>query len=147
MKLYTFRTIPLSIIRSFSLYTQQWYISYRQLPSCLQNCMTYTIAVCKVTNSWWWREELSETFRVSLQNKFERLVHLVGFIITICHDARSHERNSCSRFSPQMWQLCMSASPFKMSHLCMSIAVKIIIVINSFGFKNSTLTCRSGPLL
>jgi len=29
MKLYMFRTIPLSIIRSFSLYTQQWYTSYR----------------------------------------------------------------------------------------------------------------------
>ena len=29
MKLYTFRTVPLSIIRSFSLYTQQWYMSYR----------------------------------------------------------------------------------------------------------------------
>jgi len=24
-----FRTVPLSIIRSFSLYTQQWYMSYR----------------------------------------------------------------------------------------------------------------------
>jgi len=24
-----FRTVPLSIIRSFSLYTQQWYRSYR----------------------------------------------------------------------------------------------------------------------
>ena len=29
MKLYMFRTFPLSIIRSFSLYTQQWYTSYR----------------------------------------------------------------------------------------------------------------------
>ena len=28
-KLYMFRTVPLSIIRSFSLYTQQWYMSYR----------------------------------------------------------------------------------------------------------------------
>jgi len=27
--LYMFRTVPLSIIRSFSLYTQQWYMSYR----------------------------------------------------------------------------------------------------------------------
>ena len=26
---YMFRTVPLSIIRSFSLYTQQWYMSYR----------------------------------------------------------------------------------------------------------------------
>jgi len=24
-----FRTVPLSIIRSFSLYTQHWYVSYR----------------------------------------------------------------------------------------------------------------------
>jgi hypothetical protein len=29
MKLYMFRTIPLSIFRSFSPYTQQWYMSYR----------------------------------------------------------------------------------------------------------------------
>jgi len=29
MKLYMFRTVPMSIIRSFSLYTQQWYMSYR----------------------------------------------------------------------------------------------------------------------
>jgi len=29
MKLYMFWTVPLSIIRSFSLYTRQWYMSYR----------------------------------------------------------------------------------------------------------------------
>jgi hypothetical protein len=29
MKLYMFRRVPLSIIRSYSLYTQQWYMSYR----------------------------------------------------------------------------------------------------------------------
>jgi len=28
LKLYMFQTVPLSIIRSFSLYTQQWYMSY-----------------------------------------------------------------------------------------------------------------------
>jgi len=27
-----------------------------------QTCMTYTIAVCTVKNSWWWTEELSETW-------------------------------------------------------------------------------------
>ena len=53
------------------------------LASCLQNCMTYTIAVCSVKNSWWWTEELSETCRDSFQNKFEKLVHLDGFIIRI----------------------------------------------------------------
>jgi hypothetical protein len=44
-------------------------------------CMTYTIAECTVNNSWWWTEELSETCRVSFQNKLEKLVHLVVFII------------------------------------------------------------------
>ena len=29
IKLYMFWSVPLSIIRSFSLYTQQWYMSYR----------------------------------------------------------------------------------------------------------------------
>jgi len=92
-----FRTVPLSIIRSFSLYTQQWYMSYSLragsgqncssililLASCQQTCMTYTIAVCTVKNSWWWTEELSETCRVLIQNKFEKLVNLVGFIVRI----------------------------------------------------------------
>jgi len=94
MKLYMFRTVPLFIIRSFSLYTQQWCMSHRfadRLRSCQKTCMTYTIAVCTLKNSWWWTEELSETCRVSFRNKFEKLVHLVGFIIRICHDAWSHE--------------------------------------------------------
>jgi hypothetical protein len=43
-------------------------------------CVTYTIAECTVNNSWWWTEELSEICRVSFQNKFEKLVHLVGDI-------------------------------------------------------------------
>jgi hypothetical protein len=32
-------------------------------------------------NSWWWTEELSETCRISCQNKLVKLVHLVRFII------------------------------------------------------------------
>jgi len=53
MKLYVFRTVPLSIIRSFSLYTQQWCtsVSYRFAESfaiCQQTCMTYTIVVYTV---------------------------------------------------------------------------------------------------
>jgi len=51
------------------------------LASCQQTCMTYTIAVCTANNSWWWTEELSKTRRVHLKNKFEKFVHLVGFII------------------------------------------------------------------
>jgi len=39
MKLYMFQTVPLSIIGSFSLYIQQWNMSYR-------------FAACTVKNSW-----------------------------------------------------------------------------------------------
>jgi len=54
-----FRTVPLSIIRRFSLYAQQWYMSYTfadgsvliLLARCQQTCMTYNIAVCTVKNS------------------------------------------------------------------------------------------------
>ena len=59
IKLYMFRTVPLSIVRSFSLYTQQWYMSYSRirtdvlilLASCQQTCMTCTTAVCTVKKS------------------------------------------------------------------------------------------------
>jgi hypothetical protein len=33
LKLYMFRTVPLPIIRRYSLYTQQWYMSYRFVDS------------------------------------------------------------------------------------------------------------------
>jgi len=60
-----FRTVPLSIIRSFSLYTRQLYMSNMTaseqqdqdcsvlilLASCQQTCMTYTIGVCTVKTS------------------------------------------------------------------------------------------------
>jgi len=85
MELYMLWTVPLYIIRSFSLYTQQWYMSHKfadslqaesgwscssiliLLASCEQTCITYTTAVCTVKNSWWWTEELSETCRVLFQ--------------------------------------------------------------------------------
>jgi len=56
-----FRTFPLSIISSFSLHAQQWYMSYMLLASCQRTFMAYTIAGCAVKISWWWTEELSET--------------------------------------------------------------------------------------
>ena len=42
--------------------------------------MTQTSAECTVRGSWWWAEELPETCRVLCKNKFEILVHVVGFI-------------------------------------------------------------------
>jgi len=45
-----FRTVPLSVIRSFSLYTQQWYMSYRFSDSLLANgqCNLYDTYHCCV---------------------------------------------------------------------------------------------------
>ena len=37
------------------------------LASCQQTCMTNTIAVYTVKNSWWWTEELFETCRILFQ--------------------------------------------------------------------------------
>ena len=73
-----FRTVPLSIIRSFLLCTQQWYMSYRFADSLRagsgRNCPKHVEFYSK--------------------NKSEKLVHLVGFIIRIYHDARSPERQN-----------------------------------------------------
>ena len=42
------------------------------------------VAVCTVSNSWWWTERPSETCRVLLKiNKFVKQVRLVGFTIGI----------------------------------------------------------------
>ena len=60
-----FRTIPLSIIRSFFT---------------VHTAMTYVIEVCRQLASRI-RTELSETCRVLFKNTYEKLVHLVGFII------------------------------------------------------------------
>jgi hypothetical protein len=76
----------------YSLYTQQWYVSYRFVDSFQAgpgwNCSkavykpVWHIPLLSVQwiISWWWTDELSKMCRVSWQNKFVKLVHLVGFI-------------------------------------------------------------------
>jgi len=91
MKLYMFRTVRLSIIRSlFTVHSAMVYVIqvYRQFSSrtrmvLLESCLQWI-------NSWWWTDELSETCRVSCQNKFVKLVHLVGFIIKKCVIMHGH---------------------------------------------------------
>ena len=83
----------------YSLYTQQWCMSYRVVdsfrdgsgwswtPSWSCSKAVYNpvwhkpLLSVQWINSWWWTDELSETCRVSWQNKFVKLVHLVYFII------------------------------------------------------------------
>jgi hypothetical protein len=67
MKIYMFRAAPLPIIRSlFTVYKPVWHIP---VPSV------------QWINSWWQTDELSETCRISCQNKSVKLAHLVGLII------------------------------------------------------------------
>jgi len=87
IKVYTFRTVPLSIIRSFSLYTQQDQDGTGSvlilLASCQQTCMTYTIAVCTVKTPDGEQKNCPKRVEFYSKNKFEKSVHLVGFIIRI----------------------------------------------------------------
>ena len=64
MKLYMFRTVPLSIIRNFSLYTQQWYMSYRFADSL------------RAGSEW----NSPKHVEFHSKNKSEKLVHLVGLL-------------------------------------------------------------------
>ena len=73
------------------------------LESCYKPVWHKPLLSVQWVNSWWWTKELPETCRVSCQNKFVILVHLVGFIVrkfvtmhghmsrctVTCHDAWS----------------------------------------------------------
>ena len=61
------------------------------LASGQQNLYYIPIAMYTVPDSWWWTENLSETWDFYSKNKFEKLVLLVGFIIRLYHNARSSE--------------------------------------------------------
>ena len=63
-----YRTVPLSVIRSFSLYTQQWYMSYRFADSLRAGSGRF-------------RPDPARKLEFYSKNKFEKLVYLVGFII------------------------------------------------------------------
>ena len=91
-----FQTVPLSIIRNFSLHTQQCYMSYSSraaterncssvlilLASCQQTCVTYTISVCTVkTTPDDGQRNCPKHVEFYSKNKFDKLVHLVGLII------------------------------------------------------------------
>ena len=76
INLYMFRTIPLSSIGSFSLYTQQWYgIGHTGLLTACEQDQDGTTD----------ERQRNCTKHVGFysKNKFENLVHLVGFIVSI----------------------------------------------------------------
>ena len=103
MKLCMFRTVPLSISRSFSLYTQQWYMSYsfvdsfragsgwnwflnqfspdpaRKLSANLNDLYHCCVCSAKTPDDGQWNCPKHVQFH--FKNKSEKLEHVVGFII------------------------------------------------------------------
>ena len=84
-----FRTVSLSIIRSFPLHTQQWYMSYRFADSLRAGSLWHTPLLCvqwKTPDDG--QRNCSKHVEFYSKNKFEKLVHLVGFIVRM--SCRSH---------------------------------------------------------
>jgi hypothetical protein len=100
MKIYMFRIIRVSIIRSLfivrsagALYTRAG--QGRSCSNAVYNPVWHKpLLSVQWINSWWWTDELSETCRVSWQNEFAKLVHLVDFTAKkfVTMHVTSHER-------------------------------------------------------
>jgi len=76
---YMFRTVSLSFIRSSSLYTQQ----------AVSKPVWHVPLLCvKWRNPGDGQRNVPKHLEFYSKNKFEKLVHLVGFIIRIYHDER-----------------------------------------------------------
>ena len=101
---------PLSITRSFSLYTQQWCMCW-QLASRIRTELQFPTDPARKLNDTYKNCVYSEKTPGDGQRncpkhvefhskiKFEKLVHLVGFVIRIYHDARSYERQNTNLVS------------------------------------------------
>jgi len=103
IKLYMFRTVPFSIIRSFSLYTHQWYMSYRfadslragsgrSFWSCSQAVWHIPLLCLQWKTPDDGKRNCPKHVEFYSKNKFEKLGHLFGFIIRIYRHALSPER-------------------------------------------------------
>jgi len=94
------------------------------LTSCQQPCMTHTIAVRTVENSWWQTEELSKTCRVSFQNGifwevgasswlyYKKFITLHGYMNV---KAVHNNNNACSILCPTQYPP-IHFTYFKMNH-------------------------------
>jgi len=91
----------MSIIGSFSLYTQQWYMPYRfadrtAVPtwSCSQAVWHITLLCVQWKTAYHGQRNCPKHVEFYSKNKFEKSIHLVGFTIRIYYDARSPERQN-----------------------------------------------------
>jgi hypothetical protein len=124
-----FRTVPLSIIRSYSLCTQQWYMSYRFVDSCRAGSGWNSSSDDGQRNC-------PKHVEFHFQNKFEKLVHLVGFIIRKCVTMHGHMNVKfifCMFCDPLY---CILISAFCWSKIW-NIILYYISVWKDFSFCNS----------
>ena len=92
-----FRTVPLSIIKNLALYTQQ-YIQV-MLTACQQavniTCMTCIYCCVYSARLLMMDRKPVRNMQSSIpKNKFENLVHLIGFRIRICHTEIWYNNNN-----------------------------------------------------
>jgi len=89
----------------FTVYHQESITVYTAIDIChtgYADCMLARSGcsiLISLLDSWWWTVNLSETCRVLFQNKFEKSMHVVGFIniqgVTGGTDQTSGERSLC----------------------------------------------------
>jgi len=144
MKFYRFRTVRLSIIRSlFTVHSAMVYVIRvcRQLSSrtrmelhgvpswfCSKAAWHIPFLSVQWINSWW-TDELSETCRISCQNKFVKSVHLVGFITKKFVTMHGHMNVNKMRL---VYQICE----------CIDLVVELC-----WANGNTTDTCHNDHLL
>jgi len=81
IKLYMFRTVPLSIISSFSINTQHWYMSYNFVDRKPVWHIPLLCVQWKTPDDG--QRNCPKNVEFYSKNEFEKLVHLVGFITRI----------------------------------------------------------------
>ena len=146
MKLYMFRTVPLSIIRSFPVYTQQWYMSYRFADSCEQDqdvpswsCSQGVWHIPLLCLQWktpdGGQRNCPKHVEFHFRNKFEKLVHLVGFVIrnlsrcTVTWTANSNVKVTNLQYKIPFW------TPFKSVPTSSPVIRVFVSVLSPYSYR------------
>ena len=107
--LYMFRTLSLSIIRNFfTVHTAIGICHTGFADSLLAGSGWNGSSILILKNSWWWNRNCLKHVEFYSKNKFEILVHLVGFIIRINHAAQSSE---CQKQNTDLVLTCRDSWP------------------------------------
>ena len=131
IKLHMFRTVPLSIIRSFSLYTQQWYMSYKFADHADNKPVWHTPLLCvqwKTPNDG--QRNCPKHVEFYSKNKFEKSVHLVGFIRRIVPLFHHHHHLLFSSSSS-------SSPPPPHNHEPLGLCLSMFLWIPRYSFPRS----------